>query len=322
MKSLTGILIAYICVFTTQIGIAMGEHTATTTTEDTDQTTKTTTTTLAPFLIRLHLIRHGETHANIQNIVLGQGDSPLTDGGVDIACVASASHINGKSTTLKYWRSSYCSDLGRAHRTARIVLGLEDGNENIIIRDKSEDVNLIVDARLRELAKGAREGYSKEYSNEEAMALRRREATQSNNGVEVDVPKLESLANAMERVNDWIIDIIEEAANDYYATTTATTDISSSSDECDETVDPKVYHVFALSHSALIRTIIHDKVNHQLPTDYALTKEGSLRIQNLSRTILDVRPHKSNHSRFVPSLVKLTDVSHLNTATNNGPPYL
>jgi len=302
----------------------MGENTSTetTTTIVAEETTTTTTPTLAPFLIRLHLIRHGETYANIQNIVLGQGDSPLTDDGVDIACIASASHINGKSTTLKYWRT-YCSDLGRAHRTARIVLGLEDGNENTI-REESEDINLIVDARLRELAKGAREGYSKEYSNEEAMALRRREATQSNNGVEVDVPKLESLANAMERVNDWIIDIIEEAANDYYATTAAaTTDISSSSDECDETDDLKVYHVFALSHSALIRTIIHDKVNHQLPTDYALTKEGSLRIPNLSRTILDVRPHKSNHSRFVPSLVKLTDVSHLNTATNNnGPPYL
>ena len=164
------------------------------------------------------------------------------------------------------------------------------------------------------------------------MALRRREAadekatttTQSSSNVEIEikVPKLESFDNAMERVNDWIIDIIKEASDDYYATTTTTTYISSSSDECDETDDPKVYHVFALSHSALIRTIIHDMVNHQLPTDYALTKEGSLRIPNLSRTILDVRPHKSNHSRFVPSLVKLTDVSHLNTANKNGPPYL
>ena len=31
-----------------------------------------------PFIIRLHLIRHGETLANLRNIVLGQGDSPLT----------------------------------------------------------------------------------------------------------------------------------------------------------------------------------------------------------------------------------------------------
>merc|ERR1719253_718012 len=80
---------------------------------------------LAPFLIRLHLVRHGQTHANVQNLVLGQGDSPLTDDGVAVAKLAAASDmINGK--LLRYWRV-YCSDLNRAHRTARIVLGLEDG---------------------------------------------------------------------------------------------------------------------------------------------------------------------------------------------------
>jgi len=46
-----------------------------------------------PFILRLHLIRHGETIANVQNIVLGQGDSPLTDNGLILAQMASAQHL-------------------------------------------------------------------------------------------------------------------------------------------------------------------------------------------------------------------------------------
>ncbi|EED88436.1 phosphoglycerate mutase, partial [Thalassiosira pseudonana CCMP1335] len=119
-------------------------------------------------LVRLHLIRHGETLANVQNIVLGQGDSPLTENGLQVAQLASQSDdINGNGRKLQYWRM-YCSDLDRAHRTARIVLGLED------------DINLVVDARLRELAKGAREGFLKSLTYEEAMELRHK------NGGELD----------------------------------------------------------------------------------------------------------------------------------------
>jgi len=308
MMNYLSIFVAYLVVLSIHVGIAMGQI-------EVDIKTDTKPSTIIPspsdddqlalpFFIRLHLIRHGETHANVQNIVLGQGDSPLTENGVNVARLAAESDlINGSK--LKYWRH-YCSDLERAHRTAKIVLGIEkddDDNSN----EEASDINLIVDSRLRELAKGPREGYLKKYTHEEAIELRRLEAGVTDNNI--SIPKLESLDDAYSRVVDWVDSIIEEASEDYENT-------------CDDNddVEPKVYDVFALSHSALIRTIIHKMVDHELPTDYKKTKEGSLRIPNLSRTIIDIQPYKSK--RWTPSLNRLTDVSHLNDAAKSGPPYL
>jgi len=301
------ILVAYLVLLSIHVGIAMGQievdiKTDTSTINDTSSSDNDDQLAL-PFFIRLHLIRHGETHANVQNIVLGQGDSPLTENGVNVARMAAASDsINGKR--LKYWRH-YCSDLQRDHRTARIVLGIEQENGN---EESSPEINLIVDSRLRELAKGPREGYLKKYTHEEAIELRRREAGVTDK--DISVPKLESLDDAYARVVDWIDSIIADASEDY----------ENACDDEEENIEPKVYDVFALSHSALIRTIIHKMVDHQLPTDYKKTKEGSLRIPNLSRTIIDIQPYKSK--RWTPSLNRLTDVSHLNDAANSGPPYL
>ena len=334
------------------IGTVMGQDSIAASTEDTSIITTYDNNEhqqqqLAPYLIRLHLIRHGETYANVQNLVLGQGDSPLTENGVAIARLAATSDmINGKG--LQYYRH-YCSDLGRAHRTARIILGLErdDGDGNTAFDDNddeassSEDsINLIVDSRLRELAKGAREGYLKSHSYEEALEKRRTEDT------EIEVPKLESLDDAYERFKDWIDSIIEDVSKDYYATTKNIKrhndqegDNNNSNNENEENKsendeeevnqkNPKVYDIFALSHSALIRTVIHKMVDHELPSDYATTKEGSLNIPNLSRSIIDIRPFvptsKYARPRWSPSLYRLTDVSHLNGATtgSSGPPYL
>ena len=307
MMNYLSLLVAYLVVLSIHVGIAMGQievdiKTDTSTINDTSSSGDDDQLAL-PFFIRLHLIRHGETHANVQNIVLGQGDSPLTENGVNVARLAATSDsINGKRS--KYWRH-YCSDLQRAHRTAKIVLGIEKVDDN---NEETSDINLIVDSRLRELSKGAREGYLKKYTHEEAIELRRREAGVIDNNI--SVPKLESLDDAYARVVDWIDSIIAEASEDY----------ETCDDEEEENVKPKVYDVFALSHSALIRTIIHKMVDHQLPVDFDKTKEGSLRIPNLSRTIIDIQPYKSK--RWTPSLVKLTDVSHLNDAANSGPPYL
>ena len=349
------LLVAYYVVLSSvhMIGTVMGQDSIATSTEDasiisTDDDNHQQHQ-LAPFLIRLHLIRHGETYANVQNLVLGQGDSPLTEDGVAIARLAATSDmINGKG--LQYYRH-YCSDLGRAHRTARIILGLErddgDGNSNIDdVPEEDNSINLIVDSRLRELAKGAREGYLKSHSYEEALAKRRVEAaagvtTSSSSDTEIDIPKLESLDDAYERVKNWIDSIIEDVSKDYYATKNIKHhndqgDISTSNENgeddsiasLDAEVDPKVYGIFALSHSALIRTVIHKMVDHELPSDYATTKEGSLRIPNLSRSIIDIRPFvttsKYSRPRWTPSLYRLTDVSHLNGATtgSSGPPYL
>ncbi len=283
-----------------------------------------------PFILRLHMIRHGETHANIRNVVLGQGDSPLTDNGLILAQMASESpYINGRMTDNDdddrnsrpyYWRT-YCSDLHRAHRTARIVLGLEDIHGKEIIEQEADDnddnnnrrsINLIVEPRLRELAKGAREGYPKSLSYEEAVARRIQEADDgrsSDNNVEI--PLLESIDDAWARAKDWIDSLVNDASNEYNLIDESCNDANSN----DGTTE-KVYNVFGLSHSALIRTMIHKMV-----------KEGSLRIPNLSRTIIDVRPYKvkgrDDALRWKCRLLHLTDVSHLSDEPKaKGPPYL
>jgi broad specificity phosphatase PhoE len=265
---------------------------------------------LAPFTVRLHLIRHGETEANIANLVLGQGDSPLTQNGLDVAARAAASNlINGR--TRNYWRM-YCSDLHRAHRTARIVLGIEDVHGNIL----DSSINLVVDSRLRELAKGAREGYLKSLSYEEALEQRSRDA----DGKTIQVPLLESINDAWERVKGWIDSLVLDAFDDFNSLS------DDQKTQYERDVDaPKIYDVFALSHSALIRTMIHKMVDGELPSDYAKTREGSLSIPNLSVSTIDVRPYGGGkHASWRPSLVRLTDVSHLNSAASSvsGPPHL
>ena len=273
----------------------------------------------SPFCVRLHLVRHGETIANVHNIVLGQGDSPLTDNGVALAVLAAASDsINGKR--LRYWRT-YCSDLHRAHRTAKIVLGLEDGEGNSI---EHPEIDLIVDPRLREIAKGAREGYAKRYSIEEALVMRR---SDGKFGSDIDVPMLESIDDSWRRVKEWIDSIVRDASDDYYSTVEKVQD-NEGNDACDNDNAPRIYNVFALSHSALIRTMIHKMVGPEIPSDFATTKEGSILIPNLSRTTIDVRPVVSStdfdasSSRWISTLHRLADVSHLNDATVSGPPYL
>ena len=366
----------------------------------TGRRTRTRTRTLppppppaAPFLVRLHLIRHGETHANVCGVVLGQGDSPLTDAGLAVAMRASLSDaINGRgggggsTTALRYWRA-YCSDLGRARTTARIVLGLDDdigrrgigggGDDDGV--DEDDDLRLVADPRLREIAKGAREGYPKRYTVEEALVMRRREASASSfdgsassscamlSDIDIDIPKLEGEDDAWDRARDWIDSIIDDAFVEYRSrdnerrerrdqvvekgvvVASSTGDDDDDDDDYDDDDHPKVYDVFALSHSALIRTMIHRMVGSQLPSDYARTREGSLDVPNLSRTIIDVRPYRadgvprtasrgndddddddddddlpsSNRPGWTASLRRLADVSHLQHGSGQeGPPYL
>jgi broad specificity phosphatase PhoE len=65
--------------------------------------------------MKLIAIRHGETEWNIQSREMGQLDSPLTDRGV-LQARAIAKRLSGCR-----FDALYCSDLGRAIRTAEII---------------------------------------------------------------------------------------------------------------------------------------------------------------------------------------------------------
>jgi probable phosphoglycerate mutase len=92
--------------------------------------------------MKLIAIRHGETEWNIQSREMGQLDSPLTDRGILQA--------NAIATRLGRHRldALYCSDLGRAIRTAHIIssaIGIEP----------------VLDAGLRERNMGIFQGLTK-----------------------------------------------------------------------------------------------------------------------------------------------------------------
>ena len=322
MQSFIGLVVVTLLIVSAmsfKIGVDVASR-ACITINDGHATTKEHTTPL--FLVRLHLIRHGETHANVQGIVLGQQDSPLTEKGwMEAKLAASSTTINGRGERCLYWRM-YCSDLTRAHTTARIVLGLDDDDHGDI-DDENDDIHLISDPRLREIAKGAREGYLKRYTTDEAMAIRRKEAAVAASygnlvAEEVQIPKLETVESVLSRAKDWIDSIVDDATTDYYST-----NIERMERDCGrDNNEPKIYNVFALSHSAFIRTVIQEMVGQQLPKDFRKTSEGSLYIPNLSRTIIDIRPYNSNESnisnddassfiRWTPHLRRLTDISHL-----------
>jgi broad specificity phosphatase PhoE len=83
-------------------------------------------------LNKVHLIRHGHSQANMDQLVCGQLDSPLSKQGVLEIKQASASLDIKKLTHLP----CFCSPLIRARDTANLL-----GFENIIIRDNLMETN-------------------------------------------------------------------------------------------------------------------------------------------------------------------------------------
>ena len=87
----------------------------------------------------IYLMRHGETDWNKEKRLQGQSDIPLNEYGVDLA-VKTAEALAEVSFDM-----AFCSPLGRAEETARIILG-------------TRKTPLYPDARLKEINFGTHEG--------------------------------------------------------------------------------------------------------------------------------------------------------------------
>mmetsp|Transcript_8956 Transcript_8956/g.14929 ORF Transcript_8956/g.14929 Transcript_8956/m.14929 type:complete len:317 (+) Transcript_8956:17-967(+) len=210
-------------------------------------------------VIRLYLVRHGETEANRNRIAAGQMKSPLTDLGVRQATAlqAAISHLGFDAFVV--------SDMERTRHTARLVA-------------PHPSTAFLVEARLREMAKGAREGFPKSMAYEEALRMRQQ------SGAEADdvPPKLESDEDVWTRVSDWLMETLREVATLY--------------GESAEPSPPqsRLHSILAVTHAGVIRTLCAQLVPEQLPKSVdisAMGRDGStekhLVVPNGSVTVLD-----------------------------------
>ena len=176
--------------------------------------------------------------------------------------------------------------------------------------------NLIIDERLRERAKGIREGKDKTLSSDEAMAIFRQERHEEGNFDEStwEIPLLEKDDDVWVRVKDWMEDVVKDAYNEHYKyqKTNDSLNKSNQNDEVDGNINNNSkfqYDVFALTHSGTIRVMIERMVDKQLKfeelqneeTDKDGVKMGRLKIPNTSITRIDIFPQndeKDLESRF------------------------
>ena len=242
------------------------------------------------YLIRLYLIRHGETYANRQNLVLGQSESPLTSLGQTQAKLT-GQYLN----SVSFWKC-YSSDQKRAVHTAEYILN-QNSNHNVSL--------LQMDSRLRERAKGAREGRDKYLSKEEAIRLYRLEY-----GEEVSLPLEENEVQVWNRFQSWLEDILQSRLSDDGIH-------NHNSVKDDERI--AMENILVVSHSGTIRIIM----NHFKERIIATIEEdqernacaaldvisNSMIVPNTSITVIDI-PFTGPKS-WHPAFVSIMDETHL-----------
>mmetsp|Transcript_4045 Transcript_4045/g.6324 ORF Transcript_4045/g.6324 Transcript_4045/m.6324 type:complete len:141 (+) Transcript_4045:74-496(+) len=101
--------------------------------------------------LHIFFVRHGQTKANQDKIAAGQMHSPLTPLGISTAVSLR------KALDKMVFHKFVASDMERTQQTAGLI---------------SPSAIFTLESRLREMAKGAREGYPKILSYEEALKER------------------------------------------------------------------------------------------------------------------------------------------------------
>jgi probable phosphoglycerate mutase len=89
--------------------------------------------------MKIYLFRHGETDYNKNKRMQGSADIPLNEYGRELA------KVSGEALKDVVFDRVFCSPLGRAQETARLILG-------------EKQVDIEIDQRLREIDAGPLEG--------------------------------------------------------------------------------------------------------------------------------------------------------------------
>lgn len=162
------------------------------------------------------------------------------------------------SSETRFWKY-YTSDLPRAIQTAHVVL--QEAGRNV--------GDLQLDPRIRETAKGARQGLPKTYSYEQACRARK------DIGIEGTIPPLETQDEGWNRIYAFVQDLISEVA-------------SMEDSEQEKRKDP--YNVFVMAHSGLLRIFLRRLLGEERLASHPNARfHGNLFfIPNTSVTILDI----------------------------------
>jgi broad specificity phosphatase PhoE len=102
--------------------------------------------------MRIYVIRHGETAANLEGRLAGWTDDPLNENGIRLA------EITGRNMKGIVFDGCYSSPLSRARKTAEIVL-----------RESGNDIPVLTDERLKEIYVGDWEGESFRHPENQAF---------------------------------------------------------------------------------------------------------------------------------------------------------
>ena len=299
-------------------------------------------------VLRLWLVRHGESTANRGGLIAGQSDmvrqlnrrglgkgsaeraahhhnlhcvptcfhQPLTETGREQARALGRSprfQSDDGELVVIFWRM-YASDLSRAHETARLVLG-ESVSGVTSESDAAEDgagnavaSKLRIDPRLREKAYGAREGRLRDLSYDECL----RQWEVQNIGAPAPPPFLESEDDLKQRAVAWYDELLREASQ-YDSPTSPSLD-----DSCPASLS--VRHVLVVAHAGFIRQLLrhligYDRLRAHPRAAFDTTHaDPRLHVSNASLSLVDV-DLRSLKSRGVgcPSatLVELNCVRHL-----------
>jgi len=335
------------------------------------------------------MVRHGETEANKANYVLGQRESPLTSKGISQVAALGTFQRRRQQTFWRVYASDYDRTLktariilgsadegGEGEPSCSNDVGDEKSKEQadgdndsgaqtsgvatmaapstsssaVSDQDASPPPPVIQDKRLRERAKGVREGRPKTVTFDDAVQLHKLE-----NGEDAPLPLLESDEDVWIRVKDWIDEVATEACRDIdqdgdtlphlelldskqipSATITdskgveyeRSTDVIGR-EKLGSEVDPRNQvrrkDVLVVSHSATIRTAVNRLVGDQLPPNIVRgaggddgAAKGMLIVPNTSRTVVDIAVTQDADASSLPkwnaALVELTNTDHLTTS--------
>jgi broad specificity phosphatase PhoE len=199
----------------------------------------------------------------------------------------------------------YASDLERAEQTAHLILDSAG---------KSPET-LILDPRLRETSKGARQGFPKTMSEEEALEERRKRKDDTE-----PLPELETEDEGWIRAIDWLNNVVTDAVR-----TARLESFLAPQDQQQSSTTP-CYTVLAVAHAGIYRIFLRRLLGEERlfahPDATFDPTDDRFAIPNTSLTILDVTPVLQENGEAVPidqsfehvDIVQLTGAGHLEEA--------